>query len=165
MPSHAYKNVSELFMSAAEKHNMSYQTPIFPFLSAPAVNSSVAINNVWNTAEIKPSGVCRSVSGPSSPAARKIHTHLCRYTHWQINRHAHRHTKSLSLTPCSQMQKCGCGILTEWNTGILSQRHIQTHTNSIHLLSLHSKAPPLLFFTRRTTSLPDMFNRGPFHGN
>ena len=75
--SHAYKNLSKLFMSLAETHNMSYQTPIFlpstdcRYLSSyqyggpPLIEAQGA--EVAGPSQAPPETWCRDAEGGCSP--------------------------------------------------------------------------------------------------
>lgn len=65
------KNVSELFMEPTDKHNMSYQTPIFPFLSTQRLSISLWLSIMRNTGRDKTLGQTQE----RPPHFLKEHTH------------------------------------------------------------------------------------------
>lgn len=73
-------------MRPAEKHNMSYQTPIFPLLPRRRLSISLQLSIMWNTSRDKALWSCGSDGRTSSAAARETHT--------QIRPHTHTHTHS-----------------------------------------------------------------------
>lgn len=62
-------------MGPAEKHNMSYQSPIFPFLPAQRLSISLQLSIIWNTGRDKALWSYGSDGRTSSPAASGTHTH------------------------------------------------------------------------------------------
>lgn len=81
-------------MGPAEKHNMSYQTPIFPFLPPHRLSISLQLSITWNTGRDKALWSCGSDGRTSSPAA----SGTCTRTHIHTLTHKDAHaSKSSSL--------------------------------------------------------------------
>lgn len=80
-------------MGPAEKHNMSYQTPIFPFLPPHRLSISLQLSIMWNTGRDKALWSCGSDGRTSSPATWGT----CSHTHTHTDKTTHTHIGTLDI--------------------------------------------------------------------